>query len=382
MKIEQAVRDHLLWMIEKGYSRGTWDYYELALGRFSRFIVRENIQWEDIFNPDTIGNYLKEDPDSAQAVKGLWRYLFNRGIVNRLQQKQMPKLPDIYEEYLLFYKRLKSPDYTTLRSTWRILYKFHQYLEEHKIILYRIRIEELDAFLAEFNATYTPETRKKNRSAIRGFFQYLYHEKRIIKRDIAPLIIGAPIFANAKPPKFLRPHEVKRLFSILTNSSAWQIRANVMLRLAYTLGLRPREVSLISLDDISFTESKIILPERKGLNPITLPLPEDTIKAIAAYIIHVRPKGSERRLILSLRPPYGPISSTVVSTDITKCMRRANLSSSAYSLRHTYAQNLLEGGASIFEIKQMMGHDNIQTTKRYLHINTKLMREVLFDETL
>jgi len=62
-------------------------------------------------------------------------------------------------------------------------------------------------------------------------------------------------------------------------------------------------------------------------------------------------------------------------------MRKANLPSSAYWLRHTYAQNLLQAGASIFEIKQMMGHDKIQTTQRYLHIYTQLMREVLFDET-
>ena len=63
-------------------------------------------------------------------------------------------------------------------------------------------------------------------------------------------------------------------------------------------------------------------------------------------------------------------------------MKEAGLSSSAYWLRHTYAQNLLECGISIFEIKEMMGHNKIESTKNYLHIHTRLMREVLFDETL
>ena len=63
-------------------------------------------------------------------------------------------------------------------------------------------------------------------------------------------------------------------------------------------------------------------------------------------------------------------------------MRTAGLKSTAYWLRHTYAQNLLESGVSIFEIKEMMGHDRIQSTKRYLSIHIKMMREVLFDETL
>jgi len=58
----------------------------------------------------------------------------------------------------------------------------------------------------------------------------------------------------------------------------------------------------------------------------------------------------------------------------------AIVSSTAYWLRHTYAQNLLEAGTPFFEIKEMMGHDSIETTRRYLHVHTKLMRKVLFDD--
>jgi site-specific recombinase XerD len=63
-------------------------------------------------------------------------------------------------------------------------------------------------------------------------------------------------------------------------------------------------------------------------------------------------------------------------------MRQAAPCSSAYWLRHTYAQNLLEAGVSIYEIKEMLGHDSIESTKKYLHIHIKLMRKVLFDETI
>jgi site-specific recombinase XerD len=63
-------------------------------------------------------------------------------------------------------------------------------------------------------------------------------------------------------------------------------------------------------------------------------------------------------------------------------MRKAGLTASAYWLRHTYAQNLLEAGVSIFEIKEMLGHDSIESSRKYLHVHVKLMREVLFDETI
>ena len=65
---------------------------------------------------------------------------------------------------------------------------------------------------------------------------------------------------------------------------------------------------------------------------------------------------------------------------MTAAIRNAGIKGTAYWLRHTYAQNLLESGASIYQIKEMLGHDKIESTKVYLHVHIKLMRKVLFDE--
>jgi site-specific recombinase XerD len=148
------------------------------------------------------------------------------------------------------------------------------------------------------------------------------------------------------------------------------------------LGLRPKEISLIRLDDILFADGTLILAKRKGANPIKLPLPEQTLKAIVAYIIGGRPKSKERRLFLAFPAPHFPVTPSAVSASINATIGQAHLPGTAYWLRHTYAQNLLESGASIFEIKQMLGHESIQSSKRYIHIHTKSMREVLFDEIL
>jgi len=148
------------------------------------------------------------------------------------------------------------------------------------------------------------------------------------------------------------------------------------------LGLRPDEISLITLDDISFTQSELTLTTRKNDRPTKLPLPENTIKAITAYIIGARPKSSDRRLFLNLVAPYRPISAQSVGQHITECIRKAGLSGTAYWLRHTYAQNLLEAGSSIYEIKEMMGHTNINSSEKYLHVHINLMRRVIFDEKL
>lgn len=135
------------------------------------------------------------------------------------------------------------------------------------------------------------------------------------------------------------------------------------------------------MKDIGFSRQLMRVTVRKGDNPLELPIPEHTRKAVAAYIIGARPKTKHRRLFLTLQPPYRPMTPNAVGGRITFAMKQAGVNATAYWLRHTYAQNLLEAGASVFDIKEMLGHDKIESTKKYLCVHTQLMRKVLFDES-
>jgi integrase/recombinase XerD len=383
--LEQAIGDYLLWMTGQGYADKTIGGYKQQLNQFFIFIKERRFSWDGIFTLDTLEWFQKVRALRwAHAVNGLSRYLFEQGKIPRAIPKRKPQadLPDIYEQYLAYHKKSQQAPDSKIRTIKRVLAALHGYLERHGIKLFILSIEHVDAFLAEFNEGFATATRKTYRSYLRGFLSYLYNERKIIKTDLAPLVVGAPLFAQAKPPKFLRPQEVEKLFANLKLSTANDIRTYAMVHLAYFLGLRPAEISKISLDDISFTRAELTLRDRKSNNPITLPVPENTIKAIAAYMIGARPDSKHRTLFLSFHPPHGPLSPGVIGYYITASMRQVGLSSSAYWLRHTYAQNLLEAGASIYEIKEMMGHDSIESTRKYLSIHIQLMREVLFDETL
>ena len=259
---------------------------------------------------------------------------------------------------------------------------FHNYLERHNIKLSLLRVDRIDAFLAEYFVGFSPNTRQTYRFYLRGFLKYLYYPGGIIGKDLSPLVVGPRKFAQNKPPKFFRPHEIKRLFDSFELSSVKDLRNHAMMHLAYGLGLRPDEISLITLDDISFTNSELTLTTRKNGRPTKLPIPENIMKAIAAYILGARPKSSHRQLFLNLVAPYNPVCRSSVGAHITECIRKAGLSGTAYWLRHTYAQNLLEAGASIYEIKEMLGHDYIDSTEKYLHVHIKLMRRVIFNEEL
>jgi len=359
---------------------------EQVTKEFDTFIRESRIAWEEAFTIETLKDFQRasKSKKAAGPIRALSFYLYEQQKIREPihQPNYQLDLPDLYEEYLDWYERSSQVPYARVKGRRRVLCGFHRWLEKEKIELASLRIGDVDRFLAGFHARFAPGTCRSYRFFVRDFLTYLYQERRILKRDLAPLVVGPRLYGQAKPAKFLRAQEVQRLFSSLRLSSAWHIRTYAIVHLAYTLGLRPIEISLIRLDDIAFGKAELTLRDRKSQNPITFPLPDNTLKAIAAYLIGVRPKSKDRTLFLTLQRPYGPMSAPTVGGSITKCMRQANVPGSAYQLRHTYAQNLLEAGLSVFEIKQMLGHEKIESTKSYLQVHIQLMREVLFDETL
>ena len=203
-------------------------------------------------------------------------------------------LPDIYEQYLLYLEHTREISRSKISSVKRMLTFLNDYLENHHLSLAVLKIEHLDAFMGEFNVART--TLRIYRYHVRGFLKYLYAEKKIIRKDLAPLLVGPPLFAHKKPPKFLRPQEMKKLFSSLKLATSVDIRTYALIHLAYSLGLRPIEISRLTLDHISFTMGELTIKERKTEEPTILPLPKQTVRAIAAYVFKARPKTDLRML--------------------------------------------------------------------------------------
>jgi site-specific recombinase XerD len=382
-QLDAAIQEYLLRLIDQGYNHHTWDAYQRLLARFSAFVDQQTMGWEQIFTVQTMESFANHCRDRRlyPAVRGLARYLHGQGKLPWPLTDLSARLPEVYEGYFRHFAATRPASHSKLPGIRRLLGELHTHLSRENTALAAVTIEQLDAVLAANTAGFQPGTRQLHRSWLRGFLRYLY-QIEVLPADLAELVIGARQYGDTKPPKFLRPEEIGRLFAACNPVAPRELRTQAMLHLAYSLGLRPKEISLISLDDLRFQAGEISLPSRKCASPMRLPLPENAIKAIAAYILGGRPKSAERSLFLTLRAPCGPIQAATVSCDLQALMKKAGLSASAYWLRHSYAQSLLEADCSIFEIKEMMGHDRIQTTRRYLHIHTRLMREVLFDETL
>jgi len=383
-RLTRAIAAYLEWMTSVNYTAASRQLHRRQLKLFLSYVKNRRFDWQQLFTENTRQHFKKlSGLDTTAALNGLCRYLAEQGQINTpLARRPTPrKLSGIFEDYVHFCRQSRHTSVRQSNSIGRVLSALCEYLKKNEIAINRLRIEVLDAFMAEFCKSFLPTTCRNYRSVVRGFLRYLY-QQGILKRDLAPLLIGAVQFAKAKPPKFLRPHEVQQLFESLAVSSAKDLRTYAIVHLAYSLGLRPVEISSLQLDDISFSRAQLSLKRRKNDNPLELPIPEQTLKAIVAYMVGGRPSSKDRHLFLSLHAPHGPIVPGLVGRYIQEAMHRAGLKASPYWLRHSYAQHLLSAGASIYEIKEMLGHDHIESSRQYLHIHTDLMREVIIDEVL
>jgi integrase/recombinase XerD len=385
-RLTHAVVDFLGWLSATGNSKNLRENYDQTLIDFLVFALQKELSWESMFSLDTLrmfGKHSKHLADAIHVLTAFSDYLYEEGAITEPLEVPHDRilLPDIYEKYLLYLQQEKAVCKVLVTSSRRVLASLNEYLEQHAIDLSKLKIQHVDDFMSEFTQPFCNVTRGIYRSQIRGFLKYI-HQEKVIQKDIAHLLVGPRQFAEPRPPRFLRPEEVKKLFGSITLDTPVNIRTYAMLLLCYSLGLRPIEIKRLTLDDVSFQEAEIRIHIRKNKKPSIMPLPEETLKAIAAYVYKARPKSRHRALFLTAHKPYGPVSSTLISEHISMIIRSKGLSASAYWLRHTYAQSLLCMGHSIYDIKEMMGHESILSTQRYLHIDIEHMRKVLFDETL
>ncbi len=148
-----------------------------------------------------------------------------------------------------------------------------------------------------------------------------------------------------------------------------------------SLGLRPREVADLRLEDIDWRGGTIHLRTRKTRQCAILPLPREAGSAIVSYLREERPRTQERRVFVQhLASRRGePISSHAVSAVVVRALRRAGVEppiAGAYVLRHTLASRMVRRGASLKEVADFLGHGCLDTTAIYAKLDLPALREV------
>ncbi len=235
-------------------------------------------------------------------------------------------------------------------------------------------------FVISMTSRFSPCSMKALRTALRSFFRFLrFHGLGDDRLEAA--IPAVAHWRLSTVPRSLSDEQLKRVLLSLDVATLYGHRDRAIILCLSTLGLRPGEVSALSLDDVDWRAGIVRLGARKTGHGAVLPLPREVGRAIVAYVREERPKTVERRVFVQHRgSPCGqPISSGTVSAVVLRALRRAEVDAplfGAYVFRHTVASRLVRRGASLKDIADLLGHRCLDTTAIYAKLDLPALREV------
>jgi len=236
------------------------------------------------------------------------------------------------------------------------------------------------AFVASLRERFSPRSMKTVRTALRSFFRFLRVEGLCDER-LEGAIPTVAYWRLSTLPRSLREDQVAQVLASFDASTPGGRRDRAIVLCLSTLGLRPGEVAALCLEDLDWRAGTIHLRTRKTRRGALLPLPRETGRAIVAYLRHARPVTAERRVFVQyVGDRRGqPIGSTAVSEVVARTLRRAKVDAAlagAYVFRHTLASRLVQQGASLKEVADLLGHRSLDTTTIYAKLDLPALRQV------
>ena len=211
-------------------------------------------------------------------------------------------------------------------------------------------------------------------SSVRSFFSFLMINDQI---DASPAeFVQSPKFGR-QLPDVLSTDEIDRIIATVDTSTVKGLRDQAMLEVLYSCGLRVSELTSLRIQDLFFGEGYIRVIG-KGDKQRIVP-----ISAVARERIHryldKRPGARSNEDILFLNNRGGKLTRVMVFTILKEAAQRAGIHKhiSPHTFRHSFATHLLEGGASIRQVQEMLGHESILTTEIYTHLDNSHLRRTV-----
>jgi len=239
--------------------------------------------------------------------------------------------------------------------------------------------EDLERYVAELRAAgLAPATIARRVAAMRGFFR---HQQLLSERQDNPAADLDLPRRRPKLPRTLSPGEAERLIEAAAGTQPRDLRDRALIELLYGAGLRVSEaVSLekagISLDD------RLVRCVGKGDKERIVPIGRQAAEAVRRYLSRGRPHLDRRhRPELFLNAQGGPLTRAGAFLILRRRAAKAGLEPERvhpHLLRHSFATHLLEGGADLRSVQEMLGHADLSTTELYTHVSDRRRRELYY----
>lgn len=278
-----------------------------------------------------------------------------------------------YRTYIKLEKRLSA---NTVDSYMHDLEQFaHFVLRMWDVPPRKVESQMIERYMARlYDLGWEKSSQARALSGLKSFFNYLLLND-VVESSPAEFI-EAPKFGR-RLPDVLSTGEIDRILATIDRTTTKGLRDSAMLELLYSCGLRVSELISLRLGDLFFGEGYIRVIG-KGDKQRLVPVSDVAREKVHAYLDRRegRRAGEE---ILFLNNRGGRLSRVMVFTVIKQAVVRAGIDKqvSPHTFRHSFATHLLEGGASIRQVQEMLGHENIATTEIYTHLDREHLRETV-----
>lgn len=290
------------------------------------------------------------------------------------------KWKNAIRDYEIYLKLEKGLAHNSILSYIRDIKKLMLFLEEFEITVSPIKIsyDQVQQFIYHISKSLNARSQARVISGLRNFFDFLIFED--YRTDNPTDLIEAPKIGR-KLPDTLSKFEIDTIISHIDLSEPQGERNRTIIETLYSCGLRVSELINLKLSDLFFEEG-FIRVLGKGNKQRFVPIHYTTQKYIEDYIKLIRShidiqNGFEDTLFLNRRGKQ--LTRVMIFTIVKNVTLKAGIKKkiSPHTFRHSFATHLLEGGADLRAIQQMLGHESITTTEVYMHLDRKFLKEVV-----
>jgi tyrosine recombinase XerC len=230
-------------------------------------------------------------------------------------------------------------------------------------------------YLAEMRAkNYSKRTVARKLASLRSLFRFLYREGHIKKNPLTA--ISSPKL-DKKLPVFLDTEKVGRLLEAPPADKLSGLRDRALLETLYSTGIRVSELVGLDIDDVDFI-SGVVKVFGKGRKERVVPIGEPAIKAIRNYVDGRKSAKVRDRGAVFLNNAGRRLTDRSVRRVIDRHIRSCSIAEhiSPHSLRHSFATHLLDRGADLRSVQELLGHMNLSTTQIYTHVTMERLKNV------
>lgn len=282
-----------------------------------------------------------------------------------------------YKSYLMLERAMSA---NSIEAYMEDLAKLQHFLEEEHLQVEALRLEDLQHFVATlYDLGISVRTIARIISGIKSFFTFLELDG-YIQNNPAELLRTPQI--GLKLPTVLTIDEINRIEATIDVSFPEGVRNRAIIETLYSCGLRISELINLKFSDLFFEEG-FIRVEGKGSKQRLVPVSEKAQRELEFYLMErgsvIPQKGHQEYIFLSKRGKA--ISRITVFHFIKQYAEMAGITKniSPHTFRHSFATHLLEGGANIRAIQQMLGHEKITTTEIYTHVDREFLRHEIIE---